>query len=345
MPEEIAEDEVIEEAVEQPVEEPVSEGDESETQESAPASPWDNFKTLPEFQGADEQQIAARLYETMQREQAATQALRQYQAVVPAASEYLTYREPFQQWLQQRQQQQQQPAPQPAKAEPEPAWWSPPPLKESDRQYLTTDDNGRVIISDSAPLDARSRLAEHQAYKAQFAQKFLENPENALGPMIEKIVTDRAQNIAQERIAALQEENFVRTVEEQNKDWLYDQNGNAAPAGLLVQKYIEDARQLGIKGAEQRWNFATRMVERDMLLTQYQQAAQVQQAPPPTPEPAPQPAESPAERNMEYLRQQATRRAPVRAAANTTNARSPQRPMTFAERLTATLQEEGLAEQ
>ena len=324
----------------------IPEGEVAEQQEEEAVaeqqSPWENFRSLPEFEGQDDAAIASRLYEAMQREQAATQALQQYQAVIPAASEYLTHREPFQQWLSERQSQQQPQQAAPQSPE-EPSWWNPPQLRDTDRQYLVTDETGKQVISDAAPFDVRNRLTEHQAYKANFASKFLENPESTLGPMVERIVSERAQAIASQQINDLQEESFVRQIEEQNRDWLYDQNGNAAPAGLLVQKYIEDARTMGLQGAKARWDYAYKMVERDLLVQRYMQASQQAEAPvAPEPEPS-QPAESPAERNMQYLRQQATRKAPVRAAAGT-NARAPSRPMTFAERLAANLQQAGLDE-
>ena len=45
------------------------------------------FRTLPQFQGLDDQQIAMRLYETMQREQAQGRALQQYQQLIPVHSD------------------------------------------------------------------------------------------------------------------------------------------------------------------------------------------------------------------------------------------------------------------
>lgn len=317
---------------------------------SAPAAGtgevWGAFRQLPQFQGADDRAIASRLYEALQREQSATHALQQYQSIIPVASEYLSKKEQFEQWqASQRQAAQQMPQPQQPRVEESP-WWNPPKVRDAYKQYLTRDQHGREVISEDAPLDARHALSEYQAYKANFAQKFLEDPQAALGPMVEKVAVERAESIVQERLGRMQEEQFVSSLEQQNSDWLYDQNGNASPEGLLAQKYIQDARQLGIQGAKARWEFATRMVERDLLLANMQRSQQVQQYAAPAPRPVQQqavnPANAAAQKNMEFLRQQAMRTASQRTATST-DARVPTKSMTFAEKLAAQLQEQGLA--
>lgn len=321
---------------------------ESPEQQAAPQQQevWSAFRTLPEFQGQDDRAIAQRLYESMQREQAATRALQQYQSIVPVASEYLTNRELYEQWKSTRdgasQQAPQQAAPQPKPAEQ--AWWNPPQVKDSYRRYLTRDENGREVISPDAPLDAKAALQDYMEYRASFAQKFLDNPEQTLGPMVERVAVQRAQAIVDERLGRMKDESFVQGLEAQNKDWLYDQEGRVSPEGLAVQKYIQDAKTLGINGAQARWDYATRMVERDLLLANIQNVAQYQQqaqAPQQPVAPPPAPAPTQEQQNMAYLRQQAMRTASQRPAA-TTDARSPSKPMTFEERLLATAQEQGL---
>jgi len=310
---------------------------------------WGAFKQLPQFQGQDDRAIATRLYEALQREQAATHALQQYQSIIPAASEYLNNRELFEQWRQSQQQGTAMPqqAPQMAAPQQEESWWNPPKVRDAYKQYLVRDENGREVISQDAPLDAKHALSEFQAYKAEFAKKFLDNPEQTLGPMVEKVAVERAEEIVQAKISRMQEENFVSSLEQKNADWLYTEETNpdgsrrVSPEGLAAQKYIQDARGLGIQGAEARWNYATRMVERDLLLANLRMLQQSQQQPQQAPQPAavrpPSPADATAQRNMEYLRQQAMRQASQRPAA-TTDARVPKKPMTFAEKLAANLQ-------
>jgi hypothetical protein len=322
---------------------------ESPPPQQGPGEVWGAFKSLPQFQGQDDRAIASRLYEALQREQAASRALQQYQQIIPYASDYLANREPFEQWRQAQQAAAQQTPASPATAPPveqaEPSWWNPPKVRDAYKQYLVRDENGREIISPDAPLDAKHALSEYQAYKAEFAKKFLDNPEQTLGPMVEKVAVQRAEEIFQQKIGRLQEENYVSTLEKENSDWLYTNEMNpdgtrrVSAEGLAAQKYIQDARDMGIQGARARWEFATRMVERDLLLANMRMMQQAQQAPqqPAAAPPQANPADAAAQRNMEYLRQQAMRQASQRPAT-TTDARVPQKPMTFAEKLAANLQ-------
>jgi hypothetical protein len=317
-----------------------------EPQQSAPPpDAFAPFRQIPQFQNLPDQEIAGRLYQSMQREQQAVRALQQYQSIVPAASEYLSNREMYQQWLQSRSQPQAPAALQSAPQQQEQAWWNPPKVNDAYRQYLVRDQNGREVISEGAPLDAQHQLAAYQAYKADFAQKFLNDPQGALGPMIEKIVANRAQEIAESQLSGYKEESLVQQIEAENRDWLYDQTGNVSREGLLVQKFIEDARGLGIKGAKARWDYATAMVERELALSNLQHAVQprAQPTPPqaalavPQAVPQQQPQQDTAQRNMEFLRQQASRTA-TRRANPAPESRVPQKPMTFAERMYSNLQ-------
>jgi hypothetical protein len=310
---------------------------------------WGAFRQLPEFEGADDNAIASRLYDAMQREEAASRALQQYQSIIPVASEYLQNREAYEQWRAS----QSQPAPQVASQAERPVtpqesdWWNPPKLKDSHKRYMIRDEQGREVISPDAPMDARAALEDYMSYRANFAQKFLDNPQEALGPMVEKIAMERAQSIVEAKVQRMEDENYVKTLEQENKDWLFDENGNVSSEGLLAQKYIADAKAFGITGAKARWDFATKMVERDLLLAnlqqvQAQQAQHQYQRPPQPQQPPPQPQQpSQAQQQMEYLRQQAMRTA-SRRPVDTTDARAPAKPMTFAERLVANAQEQGL---
>jgi hypothetical protein len=300
---------------------------------------WGAFRQLPQFQGQEDRAIAQRLYQAMQREEAASRALQQYQSIVPVAQEYLQHRPQFEEWRKMQSQPQPQQAPQPAK--PEPGWWNPPQVKESHRRYLTRDENGREVISPDAPLDARASLEDFQQYRAEFAQKFLDNPEATLGPMVEKVAMERAAELVDQRFSRMKDENYVAGLEQQNRDWLYDQSGNVSAEGVAVQKYIGDAQSLGISGAQARWDYATKMVERDLLLTTLRQAQQPQQPAPQFLPPTRPPQPTAEQQNMDFLRQQAMRTASQRSATPTT-ARAPTKAMTFEDRLLAAAQDEGL---
>lgn len=338
-------------------------------QPAAQPTPWEAFKRLPEFQGADDRAIAARLYNAMEREKAASRALAQYQQVLPYAQEYLTNRREFEAWRQSQSQQQhpqvaqaqqlQQRAQQPQQPE-KPKWWNPPEVRESYKRYLVKDENGREVISEDAPLDARHALMEYQQYKADFAKKFLEDPQAALGPMVQDLAAKQAQEIVQKQFEQVNNEQFVTSIEEQNRDWLFDpQTGNVTPEGLLVHKYIEEAREHGIDGPQQRWQYAIAMTERDMLArvfdeSQAAQARQYQQQPPqpqvqqaPAQQPAPAPVQQEAapdlaKQNMQYLRREAARN-PSRSAGTAVNDSRASRPKrTFEELLREDASSRGL---
>ena len=329
---------------------------------------WDAFKNLDEFRGQDDVAIARRLYASMEREKAATSALAQYQQYVPIAQQYLQNREPFEQfqqhresfqrWLATQQQPSQQVAPQSA-SEAMKKWWSPPEVRESYKQYLIKDENGREIISPDAPLDAKHALYEYQKYKADFAQKFLTNPEEALGPMIQEIAQRQAQQIVESQFAEVQQHQYVSSLEQENRDWLYDQSGQPTEEGLAAQKYIDEAASIGIQSAEKRWEYATKMIERDLLdklrsmgVQQTQRSAfeagLPQQMAAAAPAPQAQAAASPqqptassrAERDIEFLRREASRN-PSRSAG-IDDPRTPQSPLTFEQRLAKQLARDGI---
>lgn len=298
------------------------------------SSPWESFRSLPQFEGKQDREIAAGLYQAMQREEAASRALRQYQQVMPIAQEYLTNRSEYEQWKQaQRQQQAQQPAQQVAQQAAE-GWWNPPKVSDSFRRYLTKDEAGRDVIHPDAPLEARAALTEWMNYRADFAQKFLNSPEEALGPMVQELAQQQAQELIEKTLERRDNEAFVAEIEEANKDWLTDpETGNVSPAGLLVNKYIEQAKSLGINGPRPRWDYAVAMTERDMMIQHGQQEPQqappvqqpVQEAPPP---------QDMAQKNMEYLKREASRN-PSRSsgAANSGDARQPRPRRTFEQML------------
>lgn len=309
------------------------------------------FRNIPQFRGLDDRQIAGRLFESMQREQAATRALQQYQQLVPVVSEYLPNREAFQKWREAQQAAPQQ-TQQPQQAQqPKPGWWNPPQIKDSYRQFLTRDAEGREVIAEHAPLEAKAQLAEWMNYRADFARKFLDNPEQALGPMVEQIASQRATELVQTQMTRQRQEQFVQNIEAENAEWLYSdpEKKIASREGVIVQKYIEDGKALGITDPEARWDYAVARLERDLALQVVQQYSEQRQQvsqplPPQPPQPVPPPASPVAEqaqKNMEFLRTQAKRTA-TRNSPSTTDPRVPQRPMTFAERLKADLRSQGI---
>ena len=184
-----------------------------ETPVSEAVSPWDAVKQLPAFAGKPDEEITAGVQRAIEREHALAHQLQQYQSILPVASEYLSNRELYERWKA-GQIAPQQAAPQPAAEEH--GWWNPPKIRDAYRQYLVKDEHGREVIAAEAPLDARHALAEYQAYRAEFAKKFLENPEETLAPMVAKVAEQRAQELIQQQWARRDEEQFVSQVEHEN---------------------------------------------------------------------------------------------------------------------------------
>lgn len=312
---------------------------------------WSSFRALPDFKGQDDRAIAGRLYASLEREKAATKRLEQYQQLIPYAQEYLTYRPEFEKWRAMQEQAVRQQAPQAQQAPQQQAkqqsWWNPPEVRESYKQYLVKDENGREVIDPNAPLDAKHALYEYQKYKADFAQKFLTDPQAAIGPMVEKVATERAREIVEAQLREASEVGYVQNLDQQNRDWLYNQDGTPTREGLMIQNYIQAAAKRGIRSPQERWEFACDMVERDLLREVNEQRAgqaqraQFEQAMPPAQSPAQAPpAQNQAETDMNYLRREASRN-PSRSGPPS-DPRIPQGPMTFEQRLRQKLAPDGV---
>ena len=329
-------------------------------QQQAPSwAVMENFRRLPQFQGMGEQQIAQSLYQAMQREQAASQRLAQYQQYMPYTQQYLADRPQYEAW---KKSQQVQSHPQVQAAggaqpeKPKQSWWNPPEVKESYKQYLVRDpETGKDVIHPDAPLDARNALAEYQSFKTNFAKTFLEDPEKALGPMVEGRAKEIAETIVNQALKQRDNESFVDQIRDTNSDWLFDQQGNVTPEGLAVHKYVEQARGMGIASPQDRWQYARDRVEHELLLRDFearQQAGQfAQQRPMPqqfAQQPQPQQPDpeavraAKAQQNMEYLRREAAR-SPSRSAGTTNNdPRAPKQKQSFEQMLMADASTRGL---
>lgn len=352
MSEEIAAESPAEEVSSAPVEQSQSAPEQSvqEAPQSSGPEPsqvadyWSAFKQLPQFAGQDDKAVATTLYQAIEREKAASQALQRYQQMMPVAQEYMRNRQEFDAWRQAKAQQahQSQQVEQQAKK-----WWNPPEIKDSYKTWLTRDEQGREIIHPDAPLEARTALLERQQYAADFARKFLENPEQALGPMFEEQVNARVQQAIEQYGMQQRDEGMVSRIEQENAAWLKDEEGNYTPEAESVRQYIDQAAADGIQGVEQRWQWAKTALERDVLLDRVNRLeAQVSNAgaphaeqPAPVPPP---PAENTAQRDMEYLRREASRR-PSRSAGSAAAEGSVPRPRrSFSEMLTETASNNGM---
>jgi hypothetical protein len=296
----------------------------------------------------------------MEREKSATRNLQQYQQLIPYAQEYMDNKDAFESWRsgQAQSQQPQQAAPQ-APQKQERAPWLGPEVKPEHKRYLVKDENGRDAIAENAPLDARYSLENYLQHRAEFAQNFLNNPEEALGPMIQQQAQQIAQQMMEDEFFNRDEQQYVSTLETENADWLYESDGKTpTQEGLAVQQYIQQAAEMGITGVEQRWQYATALVERDLLnrvrqneasAAQRQQFSQqlppqqaAQQAPAPVQQQqVPPVAQNSAEKDIEFLRREASRN-PSRGAGQPSQGSSDGGGQSFEQRLKQQLQRDNL---
>jgi hypothetical protein len=312
----------------------------SETSTPGFDTPYSAFRHLPDFQGQDDLSIAQNLYRAYNGYGESQRQLQQYQQVVPYAQEYLRNQREFETWKRSQ-------AEAAKPKEPEaPKWWSPPQVKDTWKSYIVRDPaTGKEIISPDAPYEAQQSLREYQAYTADFARKLVTDPENTLKPFVEQVAIQKAQEMVQNHLNTYKTQNYVSDLERQNADWLYDQAGNPTREGQAISQYIAQAQQLGINTAESRWQYATGMLQRDLLNMRYQQMQHAQPAQGyagvPAPAPAPQaPADPVAQQNMQFLRERATR-TPNRSAG-TTEPRAPRSRMSFEDRLRSQLSNDGV---
>lgn len=312
---------------------------EAPAEESGFSTPYEAFRSLPDFQGQDDLAIAQNLYRAHNGYQEAQRQLQQYQQVVPYANEYLRNETAFRQWQQE----------QAAAAQPKPAekvkWWNPPAVDDSLKGYIIRDpQSGKEVIDPNAPISAQEKLRAYQDYTANFARKFVTDPENTLKPFIEEVAMQKAQEMVQQQLGQYQATNYVSDLERQNSDWLYDQSGNISREGQAIQSYIQQAAQVGIGSPDARWKYATGMLQRDLLNIRYQQMQSQGYNPPARAQQPPQayapPTDPVAEQNMQFLRERATR-TPNRSAG-TTEPRAPRQRMSFEDRLRGQLVNDGV---
>jgi hypothetical protein len=305
-------------------------------------TPFAAFRHLPDFAGQDDLSIAQDLYRSRQGYLETQRQLEQYKSVVPYAQEYLRNQNEFEAWRK-SQAEASRPKPEPAKK-----WFDPPAVDDSLKSYIIRDpQSGKEVIDPNAPISAQEKLRAYQDYTANFARKFVTDPENTLKPFIEEVAMQKAQELVQQQLSQYQATNYVSDLERQNSDWLYDQSGNISREGQAIQAYIQQAAEIGIGSPDARWKYATGMLQRDLLNIRYQQ---MQAAPPAyAPQQAPAqaqpqayapPADPVAEQNMQFLRERATR-TPNRSAG-TTEPRAPRQRMSFEDRLRGQLVNDGV---
>ena len=204
---------------------PAPQSFDNSSQQTAPQpSVWDALKSLPEYSGQDDVAIARDLYQSRQGYQAAQQQLRQYQSIT---AEYARNADQFRAW-QESQRAQQHQAAQPAK----PKWWDPPQVKDTWKQYIIRDpETGREVVAPDAPIEAQAAIRDYQAYTANFAKKFVTDPEGTLKPFIEDVAMQKAQELVQQHLGQYTHKTMSRAWSVRTPTGSTTPMGTSAPRG------------------------------------------------------------------------------------------------------------------
>lgn len=182
----------------------------------------------------------------------------------------------YQTW-QQQQQAAQQPATPAAPAKPPNAFG----LPEFDHgliQFIKRGSGGELVVDPAAPPDT---LARYQAYMQKFQEvqpQFWQDPMKFLGPQIQQMAQQIADQRMQAHMGGYQEQVQARTILERNADWLYAKDaqgqrqfqtdqltGQTAPVlspyGQAYARFVREAGDMGITSAAKQDQYATAMLQ------------------------------------------------------------------------------------
>jgi hypothetical protein len=183
-------------------------------------------------------------------------------------------------------QQQRQAAAAPA-AKPLNAIWNPPEFNPQWNSLVRNDEKGVPTLIPGAPADILPKFLAYQQYRQNFAEKFLSNPEETLMPLINATADERAREMVRKEIDARQEQHYIQSFVQDNSGWLHQkdaqgqvvrnqQNGQPvlSPAGQRFQQYVTQAANNGITGVRGQEEYARTYLQRDILISQQNAAAQ-----------------------------------------------------------------------
>jgi len=235
----------------------------------------DHIRQLGYGQLADQHPDDAQLVAHLLQQQAQAQ---QSLALAQYGQRYLQYAPDIERFLQERQQQQQAAQQQKSK------WWNPPEWNPSWRGLVTKDDQGNLVAVPGAPPDVVPKVAAYDAYRREFADKLLSNPEETLKPFVQDVAQQIAQEMLTQNLGQLQEHTYAQNFVQQHSSWLHsrDASGNVlrdpvtgrpalSEAGRAFRDYVAEAEQLGIRGVSSQEQYAARLLRADLLSQQSQQ--------------------------------------------------------------------------
>lgn len=262
------------------------------------------------------------------------QQAQQLQHLAQYGQQYLQHASQFQQWLQQQRSDQR----------PEPAGKNPFGLPEYDQNWLRLLEKDPVTGKVTGPPDILEKVRQYQLAKESVEEKFWNDPQSFLGPMIQDSVQKQAREIAQAQLGQYQDQQFAQQFVSQNAGWIYQQNGGQpvrdpmtgqpilSDQGRRFQQYVEASERAGVRDVRAQQEFALAAVQRDYALQALQQLQSQSRR---------------DQSNQQLLSGQAGAfRQPQRpAAANQANADLSQQNLPLRERLRMALKHQGITDQ
>lgn len=185
------------------------------------------------------------------------------------ASAYQQQRDDFGAQLKSALEQVRQTAPPPASAAdaaPD-KWWNPPQVDlQLAARYRTPDGKW----TDDAPPDVRAQVAAWERYRAQFAEKLLSNPKDALAPLLKESFAEFFDEHYGKLAAQQAHEQFFAKAYAEN-DWLFEKDPHSgkprsdrlsAEGQRVNDLMIQAAREYGIADPVKQFQFV--MKQRDL---------------------------------------------------------------------------------
>ena len=189
---------------------------------SAPATPsWlDGFRSQGIDLGSDEAAARTRIADAIQRQA-------QLEPMMPYVQSYMANAQRFSQWMQQQGQERQQPHP--GQPQQQAAWWSeywnPPEYSQSWERLVQRDpQTGAVVPAPGAPPDVVPKFLAYQQYRAEQAERFLQNPFKFMEDGIRKLIRDESSLIVNNQLGQHSDAQTSQRYVEQNAAWLYDRD-------------------------------------------------------------------------------------------------------------------------
>jgi hypothetical protein len=174
--------------------------------------------------------------------------------------------------------------------------FSPPDYDPSwDARYAEgRNEDGTIKWKADAPVEVRLKREAHDAFRAQFAEKFVADPrKNFIEPLLEQAKAQARQEalaVFREEQQAMQTQQVIDKALSDNADWIYAKGRDGKPisgpdgqpvwseAGKRWEAFYMDAKSAGVSSDAKALEYATKMYRAEFGEPKQQQIkAQIQQ--------------------------------------------------------------------